>query len=88
MSKPVKVLATKRFERDLKKLPSSVRKRFAEILSTLSTTPYGFKVLSGEFRGLRRIRVGDYRAIYQIDEEQNVTIVHLLFIAHRKSVYE
>ncbi len=88
MSKPVKVFATKRFEKDLQKLPSSVRKRFAEILTTLSSSPYGFEVLSGQFRGLRRIRIGDYRAIYKIDEEQTETVVRLLFIAHRKKVYE
>ncbi len=32
------------------------------------------------------LRIGDYRAIYEIDRERNRVIV--LFIGHRKDVYE
>lgn len=32
------------------------------------------------------LRIGDYRAIYEIDEEENRVIV--LFIGHRKNVYD
>ena len=88
MSKSVKILTTRHFDRDLKKLPAAIRERFIDILTDLSASPYGFELLSGQFRGLRRIRIGDYRAIYRIEEEKNHTAVLLLFIAHRKSVYE
>lgn len=32
------------------------------------------------------LRIGDYRAIYEIDEEESRVIV--LFIGHRKNVYD
>ena len=34
----------------------------------------------------RRIRIGDYRAIYEVDRSSNRVIV--LFIGHRKNVYD
>ena len=33
-----------------------------------------------------RLKVGDYRAIYEIDNERNAVIV--LFIGHRRDVYD
>ncbi len=88
MSRPVKILTTRHFDRDFKKLTTTIQKRVTEILGGLSESPYGFELLSGQFRGLRRIRIGDYRAIYKIEEGKDHTVVLLLFIAHRKSVYE
>lgn len=35
---------------------------------------------------LWRLKVGDYRAIYEIDDERNAVIV--LFIGHRRDVYD
>lgn len=44
------------------------------------------KPLKGNLAGRFRYRVGDYRAIYQIDDQQRA--VHVLKIAHRSEVYE
>jgi len=41
---------------------------------------------TGEFAGKRRYRVGDWRVIYTVDNEQSAVIV--LTIAHRSEVYE
>lgn len=47
--------------------------------------PAGFKKLKG-YRDLWRIRIGDYRVIYVIDNASRpVTIMH---VAHRREVYE
>jgi mRNA interferase RelE/StbE len=46
--------------------------------------PYGVKVLSGE-ENFYRIRVGDYRIIYEIDGKRIMVLV--LRIGHRKDVY-
>ncbi len=83
-----RVLVTNRFEKDLRKLPRSVQSKIAEVLTLLARNPYAFEVLSGEFRGLRKIRVGDYRLIYRIDSEEGEKVVRLLFVAHRRSVYK
>ena len=87
MTGTYRVLVTNRFEKDLRKLPQNVQVRIADVLELVARNPFAFDVLSGEFRGLRKIRVGEYRLIYRIDEENNEQKVRLLFVAHRSSVY-
>jgi mRNA interferase RelE/StbE len=42
-------------------------------------------VLKGEFRGLRRVRVGDYRIVYELMDE--VLVVLVVAIPHRQDAY-
>ena len=51
--------------------------------TTLAQYPYAGKLLTGEFKGLHRLRVGDYRIIYSIFDDS----VLILRIAHRKKAY-
>lgn len=47
--------------------------------------PSGCKKLRG-YKNLWRIRVGDYRVVYIIDDDR--TMVSVTRIAHRRDVYE
>jgi mRNA interferase RelE/StbE len=42
--------------------------------------------LSGPLAGLLKLRVGDYRVIYEVDREEGLLTVHL--VGHRRDVYE
>ena len=44
------------------------------------------KPLQYSLKGLRRLRVGDYRVIFQIDQPRQIVLV--VKIGHRKEVYE
>ncbi|MBM9538429.1 type II toxin-antitoxin system mRNA interferase toxin, RelE/StbE family [Desulfobulbus alkaliphilus] len=66
-------------------LPNSERLRIVEAIDRLSENPHVGKLLKGDLSGLRRIRTGDYRIVYEIDEGQVVVLV--LRVAHRKNVY-
>ena len=44
------------------------------------------KPLQYSLKGLRQLRVGDYRVIFQIDEVAQIVLV--VKIGHRKEVYE
>jgi mRNA interferase RelE/StbE len=46
--------------------------------------PYGYKKLKGE--NAYRIRVGDYRVIYEIDDGK--IIVTVVSVGHRKNIYK
>jgi mRNA interferase RelE/StbE len=46
--------------------------------------PYGYKKLKGE--DAYRIRVGDYRVIYEIDDGK--IIVTVVLVGHRKDIYK
>lgn len=61
MTGTYRVLVTNRFEKDFRKLPKSIQRRLSEMLALLSRNPFAFEVLSGEFKDLRKVRVGDYR---------------------------
>lgn len=87
MTRTYRVLVTNRFEKDFRKLPKSVQRRISEVLTIVARSPFAFEVLSGEFKGFRKVRIGDYRVIYRIDSENDEKIVRLLFVAHRRSVY-
>ena len=75
----------KSVERDLKKLPKAEARRILDqIEEELPEKADAYPVLKGQFAGLRKFSVGDYRVIYVI--LGNETIV--LRIGHRKDVYK
>lgn len=73
-------------EKDLRKIPKSAVKSILKKLIDLESNPYphGIKKLIGsEFY---RIRIGDYRIIYSIDNKLKSVII--FYIRHRKDVYK
>ncbi|OIQ85545.1 plasmid stabilization system protein [mine drainage metagenome] len=72
--------------RALRRLDRPVQRRLADAIDRLGDDPrpHGAKALQGA-DGLLRIRVGDYRIIYAIHDEQLVVLVATL--GHRREVY-
>lgn len=70
------------------KLSLPVRNRIKKAIEKkLVINPIVFgKPLRHSLKGLRRLRVDDYRVIYKIDE--NIDRIIVVNIAHRKEVYE
>jgi mRNA interferase RelE/StbE len=80
-----KVSYKKSVERDLASLPKAEARRLLDkIEKELTSRPNSCPSLKGEFAGLRRLRVGNYRVIFVVQEEE----VLLLRIGHRRDVYE
>ena len=72
-------------QRDLKKLSKAEARRILnQIEEDLSKNADAYPVLKGQFAGLRKYRVGDYRVIYAILGEDAL----VLRIGHRKDVYK
>ena len=75
----------RRAQKELAQLPSPAYESVRDAIGALAETPRpaGCRKLSG--REGWRIRVGDYRIIYEIDDErQRVTVLH---VGHRRDVY-
>ena len=72
-------------EKELDRLPIQVYDRIIKQLISLSDNPrpHGVKKLHG--REGYRIRVGDYRILYVIDDNEKK--VEIVSAAHRKEVY-
>jgi mRNA interferase RelE/StbE len=68
-------------------LDKPVRRRIGDAVESLATDPRppGAKMITGA-HGVLRIRVGDYRVLYTIDEGQLIVLV--LDAAHRSQIYE
>ncbi len=71
--------------RDLKHLDKKVAERIMnDIRDSLSSDPNCGEPLSGQFKGLHKLRVGDYRVIYSRTNEGAL----ILRVGHRSVVYE
>jgi len=49
--------------------------RLIEAINRLADNPGAGSVLKGEFSGLRRLRVGNYRIVYEVQAQQLVVLV-------------
>ena len=71
--------------RELQRIERSDRERLISAIDRLAENPFAGSALKGELRGLRRIRVSDYRLIYEVREQDLVVLV--LRAAHRREAY-
>lgn len=69
----------------LAKIGAADRVGLIDAIDRLAESPHAGSALKGEFSGLRRIRVGDYRIIYEVDD--GVLLILVVRIAHRREVY-
>lgn len=72
--------------RAFRKLPADVRPRVTKKINALATNPRppGVRKLTAEAE-LYRVRVGEYRIVYQIEDRRLVVLV--VDIGHRRDVY-
>ena len=82
-----KVVYLDSVEKDLGKVARPTCKRILDkIEKYLAKDPKGLgKALVGEFQGLWRYRIGDFRVIYKIAEKEILIIIAR--IGHRKNIY-
>jgi mRNA interferase RelE/StbE len=73
--------------RQLRKLDSQTARRIKTATESLRTEPrpHGVKALTAQ-HGWLRIRVGDYRIVYEVRDSELVVLV--ILIGHRSQVYE
>lgn len=74
--------------KDYEKIPPAIREIIRKAIEKkLTVDPVNFgKPLRYSLKGYRRLRVGEYRVIYKIDEGRVIVII--VDIDHRKDVYE
>ena len=89
-----KIVITESATKELKRIPAKMQDRIFEKVEGLvkEPKPKGHKKLKNfdmpgsNHEEYYRIRVGDYRVIYAIEDEE-ITIF-VMKVAHRKNVYE
>lgn len=80
------VTFAKAAKRQFDKLPRPAQQRLGETIEQLTSDPRppGVVKLSGEDR-LYRVRSGDYRAVYQIQDKR--LLILIVKVGHRREVY-
>ncbi len=84
--KVYQILLSKTAQKQLDKLSDDIAAPILETISKLASNPrpHGFKKLRG--RDGYRVRQGNYRVIYEI--EDNILLVSIIALGHRKDIYE
>lgn len=79
------ITISKSAQKQLNKLQNDIADRIIDSIYTLADDPRpsGYKKLKG--REAYRIRVGDYRVIYEIFD--NVLLIDIIALGHRKDIY-
>jgi len=71
--------------REIARLPQDARERIIAAIDALGEQPLAGSPLKGGLRGLRRQRVGDYRILYELLDDELVILV--VRVAHRRESY-
>ena len=66
------VFVTERARRCVETLPDNMQRICANAHKVLSEDPYRGRVMLGRLEGLRRFKVGPFRLIYELDEENSI----------------
>lgn len=80
------IVLSKKAQKQLDKLTDNIANPIFDAISDLAfePRPRGYKKLKG--RTGYRIRVGDYRVIYEIID--NELIIDVITVGHRKDIYD
>lgn len=90
MQKPVKIVYSHVAEKELGKLPKQIASRILSKVfdnANQKNVLARAKALTGRFSGAYRYRVGDYRVVFILDDEENIVVFTVLTIKHRKDIY-
>lgn len=73
-------------EKDLRRLPKQLITRVIAQIEALTENPFPHQAVKlTDTERLYRIRVGEYRVIYEVDSKAHKVIVH--YIRHRRDAY-
>ena len=68
--------------KELRRITEPERGRIIEAISQLEENPFAGSILKGTLQGIYRLRVGNYRVLYELGKD-----VLVLRIAHRREAY-
>ena len=72
--------------KDIKKLPSNLKRKVERAIMNLSEDPFQGKQLLGVLSGKWSYRMGDYRITYEIRKKE--LIILILMLGPRQDVYK
>jgi len=80
-----KIRIKKSAEKELSKIPEKELLKILDIIKSLSNDPHPTGSIKLTNQEKYRVRVGNYRILYQI--EDNIRTVFVVKVGHRKDIY-
>ena len=81
-----KVIIDKRVrKKDLPLIPTKDRTRIIRHIINLANNPYSADSIQLKGSSIRRIRQGNYRILYTVDDSK--VIVYVVKVGHRRNIY-
>ena len=73
---------------DLRKIDKTIAQRILDKIKWLSENFEDVvpEILTGDFKGMYKLRVGNWRVIYGVDKEKR--IIRVFMVGHRKDIYK
>ena len=72
--------------KELHRVPKPERRRIIQAIDGLRENPLRGGALKGDLRGLRRLRTGEYRVLYEV--QHTALVVLVVRVAQRQSAYD
>jgi mRNA interferase RelE/StbE len=72
------------FSKEIKRLEKATQIKILTEIIALKTDPFRGKPLRGDWKGVYSLRIGTYRVLYSVKDPE----IRLLFVGHRKNIYE
>ena len=80
---PFKILPTKEFERDFRKLDNFIAKKVKQKIEEMSLDPTRYKHLHYNLSGSSRLRIGKMRVIYSYDLNKGEIYLEKIVLKHK-----
>jgi mRNA interferase RelE/StbE len=80
------LILSNKFDKVFSQLERTLQDRVVGGLKELRINPYAGKPLKGKLKGLWSWRVGKYRVLYQIKDDE--LLIFVIYFEHRKNIYD
>ncbi|MCD4749096.1 MAG: type II toxin-antitoxin system RelE/ParE family toxin [Thermoanaerobaculales bacterium] len=84
-SASIEISWERRAVKELKAINTEAQRRIVTAVEQLIEQPMKGTMLSAQWKGLRRLRVGEFRVIYAFDGSK--LLISVIRIGHRREVY-
>ena len=84
-STEIRIRWERRAVKEVAALQKSARKRIVDAVESLRDDPHKGSILSAEWKGFRRLRVGPFRIIYAYQGRD--LLISVIRIGHRRQAY-
>lgn len=78
-----KILSTRRFENDFKKLDENFQERIKNKIKEVAQNPERYKHMHYDFSGSCRIRIGKLRVIFSYNIEEKILYLEKIVFGHK-----